>query len=471
MQAFRMHEFVYVGDPDGAIAHRDRWLERGTELLRSLGLDVEVVVANDPFFGRVGKVLAANQIDEALKLEFVTPITSTEAPDRHHVGELPSGPLRPHLRNRNRPTARWPTPRALPIGVDRTTLALLATHGLDPERWPDGGEEPALAVTLQLFALDATKYVPHSLHGGDRTWTETNCWLDMMIEVLHIVEAGPGGSGGLHAQHRLRRRTVDPVQVSRPRTFAPSTGWRWPRCTCGAPPSTTSKSNWPWAASAVWRSTPGSCPTPQASPTKRRTPRPAIVPQMLDRTGRKMGYFHNAGYFEVSGDDFDGLFYLAGLTDAYVLPPYMETIRLDRIRHISDDDLTAAALALTREHLARRAVTNPLIGFRERLMADLPWLVAGGDEAFHPYAFATCRQCGATAELAASFVDWLGTHASVDLGDAAANLRVVAECAKSLQFILARLAHGRSVDPTGPLEEMERAWGAAIDALVAHYGE
>ena len=29
MLAFRMHEFVYVGDPDGAEAHRDRWVEAG----------------------------------------------------------------------------------------------------------------------------------------------------------------------------------------------------------------------------------------------------------------------------------------------------------------------------------------------------------------------------------------------------------------------------------------------------------
>jgi seryl-tRNA synthetase len=80
MLAFRMHEFVYVGDAEGATAHRDVWVKRGTEMLESLGLDVDVVVANDPFFGRVGKVLAANQREEALKLEFVTPITSPESP-------------------------------------------------------------------------------------------------------------------------------------------------------------------------------------------------------------------------------------------------------------------------------------------------------------------------------------------------------------------------------------------------------
>jgi seryl-tRNA synthetase len=135
MMAFRMHEFVYVGDPAGGDAHRDVWVKRGTEMLESLGLEIEVVVANDPFFGRVGKMMAANQRDEALKLEFVTPITSKESPtaiasvNRHqdHFGvtfgiESADGGVAHSA--------------CFAVGVDRTALALLATHGLDPARWP-----------------------------------------------------------------------------------------------------------------------------------------------------------------------------------------------------------------------------------------------------------------------------------------------------------------------------------------------
>ena len=69
MQSFRQHDLVYVGDPDGARENRDRWLQLGAELLGSLGLIVETVVANDPFFGRVGRILAENQRSETLKYE------------------------------------------------------------------------------------------------------------------------------------------------------------------------------------------------------------------------------------------------------------------------------------------------------------------------------------------------------------------------------------------------------------------
>jgi seryl-tRNA synthetase len=135
MMAFRMHEFVYVGDPAGADKHRDVWLERGTSMLESLGLDIDVVVANDPFFGRVGKMMAANQREEALKLEFVTPITSTTAPtaissvNRHqdHFG-LTFG-----IRSADGEVAHS---ACFAVGVDRTALALLHTHGLDPKTRP-----------------------------------------------------------------------------------------------------------------------------------------------------------------------------------------------------------------------------------------------------------------------------------------------------------------------------------------------
>ena len=64
----------------GARQSRDRWLALGLDVLGGLGLAVHSVVANDPFFGRIGRILASNQRDETLKYEIVTPIHSAEAP-------------------------------------------------------------------------------------------------------------------------------------------------------------------------------------------------------------------------------------------------------------------------------------------------------------------------------------------------------------------------------------------------------
>lgn len=70
-QTFRMHEIVRVGSAEQIAEHLARWTEAVREVLAGLGLEVSVVAANDPFFGRAGKVLATNQRTEQLKTEFV----------------------------------------------------------------------------------------------------------------------------------------------------------------------------------------------------------------------------------------------------------------------------------------------------------------------------------------------------------------------------------------------------------------
>ena len=61
MQSFRMHEVVRLGDADSCVAFRDEWLQLGLTLLRRIGLEAQCVPANDPFFGRRGRLLAATQ--------------------------------------------------------------------------------------------------------------------------------------------------------------------------------------------------------------------------------------------------------------------------------------------------------------------------------------------------------------------------------------------------------------------------
>jgi seryl-tRNA synthetase len=134
MQVFRQHEFVYVGTEAGAKAHQQRWIDRALELTSSLGLAVEAVVANDPFFGRTGALLAANQRADALKLEIVSPIALSEptaiaSVNRHldHFGvafglTLDDGTVA--------------SSACVGFGLERITLALYRTHGLDELAWP-----------------------------------------------------------------------------------------------------------------------------------------------------------------------------------------------------------------------------------------------------------------------------------------------------------------------------------------------
>jgi seryl-tRNA synthetase len=135
MQSFRQHDYVFLGSPDGARAHRDLWILRGLEVLTSLGLAVSSVVANDPFFGRPGRMLAANQRIEELKYEIVTPVYAIER-------ETAISSSNCHLDHFGRPfgieTADGEVAHTacFGFGIDRITLALLHRHGPDPDRWP-----------------------------------------------------------------------------------------------------------------------------------------------------------------------------------------------------------------------------------------------------------------------------------------------------------------------------------------------
>ncbi len=135
MQSFRMHEFVFVGTPDGAIAHRDEWLRRGLDLLGGLGLQVSSEVANDPFFGRAGRMLAANQRQTELKYEIVAPITS----DR--LTAISSANCHEdHFGHNFEITLADGSPAhtsCFGFGLERIALALYSRHGLALAQWPD----------------------------------------------------------------------------------------------------------------------------------------------------------------------------------------------------------------------------------------------------------------------------------------------------------------------------------------------
>jgi len=136
MQAFRMHEFVVVGSPEQAEQHRNSWVDRGLQVLADLGLQAAAVVANDPFFGRAGRMLSVNQRAENLKTELVVRL----------YGDLDEGTAvvscnchREHFGvNFAITTSTGETAHSACVGfgMERIALGMLRTHGLDPGGWP-----------------------------------------------------------------------------------------------------------------------------------------------------------------------------------------------------------------------------------------------------------------------------------------------------------------------------------------------
>ena len=135
MQIFRQREYVRLGTAQQALDHRDEWLTRGKAMLESVGLPVEKVVANDPFFCRGGRLMKATQREQVLKFELVVPICSVEKPTaitscNYHLDYFG---LTFGIRTADGQPAHS---ACIGFGLERIALALFKIHGLDPETWP-----------------------------------------------------------------------------------------------------------------------------------------------------------------------------------------------------------------------------------------------------------------------------------------------------------------------------------------------
>ncbi|HVV94930.1 MAG TPA: amino acid--[acyl-carrier-protein] ligase [Hyphomicrobiales bacterium] len=135
LQSFRMREYVCIGSPRQIQDFRDRWMARARGLADALALPHEVEQANDPFFGRVGQMMAMSQREQSLKFELVVPVVPGASASacmsfnyhREHFGEVWG------LRDTMGELAHT---GCVAFGMDRLAVALFATHGLVPRNWP-----------------------------------------------------------------------------------------------------------------------------------------------------------------------------------------------------------------------------------------------------------------------------------------------------------------------------------------------
>ena len=144
LQSFRMREFVRIGSPQEILEFRESWMARAPGLAADLALPFNIDVANDPFFGRVGQVMAVSQRQQALKFELLIPYYPSAKPTacmsfnyhREHFGQVWG------IHDDKGELAHT---SCVAFGIDRLTVALFANHGLDLQKWP--------AVTKAALAL------------------------------------------------------------------------------------------------------------------------------------------------------------------------------------------------------------------------------------------------------------------------------------------------------------------------------
>ncbi|QRM53733.1 amino acid--[acyl-carrier-protein] ligase [Sinorhizobium sp. BG8] len=135
-QLFRMREYVCMGTEAHVTEFRQTWMDRGVKMMESLGLNVTIDVANDPFFGRAGRMMVNNQRDQNLKFELLIPVTSAAKPTacmsfNYHQDAFGT---KWDLQLEDGSVAHT---ACVGFGLERIALALFARHGMDVATWPE----------------------------------------------------------------------------------------------------------------------------------------------------------------------------------------------------------------------------------------------------------------------------------------------------------------------------------------------
>jgi hypothetical protein len=320
----------------------------------------------------------------------------------------------------------------------------------------------AREALVKVLDLDATKYARHSLHADNRAWVEKNCYVDIWIEVIHALGCEPfaispfvvaldfeGDQWTFFKPPHDELRDLYGIDVQELNCWRPLLEHASEHLGAGKLISAE--------ADAWW------LPDTSGTDYRRQHTKSTIVLNDLDVDARRLGYWHNAGYFMLEGEDFDETFRDREMRF------FAELVRIDRVVRRPPAELRAMSGKLLERHLARRPVLNPVARFAQRFVRDLPELQQKGLAHYHMWAFATVRQLGAAAELAALYLRWLVGGDAGQFAPAAAAYDTISAGAKSFILKAARAVNSKKpFDPSASFDEWTRAWDTAIANLEEH---
>lgn len=307
-------------------------------------------------------------------------------------------------------------------------------------------------MAIDLKALDPTGYTPHAFHRGtERAWTETNCYADLWVEVLHALRLEPAACLGMTLgidfegdQWTFFKPSHESLRALYGLQVEELTIWRDLRTHAAMQ---TARGRIVLAeVDAMY------LPDTAATDYKQNHSKTTVGITRID--GETVDYFHNGGFWRVSGAD------VAGLFSAKELPLFCEMVKLDHVELRPDAQLRPLAVVMLRETLHYRPRVNPFVAFGEHLKND--GVTAKGLADWHKYAFASVRQCGAAFELAGSHLRWLGEG----FATVAPACEAISATCKLLILKGARAANsGKPLDASEAVASMRANWDTIMAEL------
>jgi hypothetical protein len=317
-----------------------------------------------------------------------------------------------------------------------------------------------------LPPLTPETYQRHALHGEGAAWPEKNCYADLWIGFLQALALEPlamlpftvavdfeGDQWTFFKPPLEDLRALYGVDVQELTVWRPLLEHAKEHLAAGKLISTESDAFW--------------LPDTAGTDYRRAHTKTTILIAAVDAEREHLGYFHNAGYHELSGEDFRQTFRLdAPPEPAVMLPLFAELVRIDRLVRRAPGELAALSFELLRRHYAWRPASNPFSRFAARLAQDLPALREQGVEHYHQWAFASTRQAGAAFELLAANLRWLAAQGLAPLAAAAEPFAAIAQANKTLILKGARaVATGKPLNADELLQGMAADWESGMGML------
>ncbi len=319
-----------------------------------------------------------------------------------------------------------------------------------------------------LFAgLSPETYRPHALHDATRMWPETNCYVDLWIEVLNAFGTVPEAMLGFSLAQDFEGDQFTFFKVPL-EDLERLYGIRCTELAVYDRIETHVLAQLARGRICLVEMDSYFMPDTRGISYRLEHGKTTVAINRLDLENRTLDYFHNAGFFRLEGEDFDGLFHRLDGPDALPFLPYAEFGRFP-VASPDEAHLRREAARLLAVHFARRPADNPVAAFARQFPAQVEAVAERPFGFFHKYAFNTLRQLGANFELAATHLDWLAPDGSLtEASDAA---RKISETAKSVQFQIARAVTRRKFEPLATaLDPAIAAWDELMAALAVRLG-
>jgi hypothetical protein len=315
--------------------------------------------------------------------------------------------------------------------------------------------------------LDPATYSRSVVHAESCVWVEKNCYVDIWIEVLHALRLEPravlpfvaaidfeGDQWTFFKPPHEELRALYGIDVQEMNAWRPLLEHAAEHLAAGKLISTE--------ADAFWM------PDTSGTDYRRQHTKSTIVLNDLDIGRQRLGYFHNAGYYVLEGEDFVRTFRVDAPPDPTFMPLFAELVRIDRVIRRPSAELVAMSRELWHRHLQRRPATNPVRRFQARFESDLPGMQEKGLAYYHAWAFGTVRQLGAAFELAALNLQWLAAAGVTGLEPATTAFTQISTNSKTFILKGARATNNRrSFDGAALFDELANSWELGLRAVEA----